>query len=91
MNEQIMSEERSCCVIDSWFSNARRMGLAALVSFILATFSILLDYLVAPVFGKNDLASGTAMTMSFVFIAGFSVAFAVWLILCLERRLRPSA
>ena len=86
-----MGEEKSYCIIDSWFSNRRRMGLAALVSFILATFSILLHYLVAPIFGKNELASGIAMMMSFVFIAGFAVAFAIWLILCLERRLRSSA
>ncbi len=64
------------------------MGLAALVSFILATFSILLHYLVAPIFGKNELVSGVAMIMSFVFIAGFAVAFAVFLILSLERSLK---
>jgi hypothetical protein len=83
-----VSNEKSCCIIDSWFSDRRRMGLAALVSFILATFSILLHYLVAPIFGKNELVSGVAMIMSFVFIAGFAVAFAVWLILSLERSLK---
>jgi len=86
-----MNEEKSCCIVDSWFSDRRRMGLAALVSVILVTLSILLHYLVAPIFGKNELVSGVAMIMAFVFIAGFAVAFAIWLILCLERRLRPSA
>lgn len=64
------------------------MGLAALVSAILGVFSILLHYIIAPIFGKNDLASGVAMMMSFVFIAGFAVAFAVFLILSLEKKFR---
>ncbi len=86
-----MDKEKSCCIVDSWFSNARRMGLAALVSAVLGIFSVFLHYVLASVFGKNELASGIAMIMAFVFLAGFSVAFALWLILCLERRLRPSA
>jgi len=31
MNED-MNKEKSCCVIDSWFSNRRRMGLAVVES-----------------------------------------------------------
>jgi len=81
-----VSEDKSCCIIDSWFSDRRRMGLAALVSAILGVFSVLLHYIIAPIFGKNGLASGVAMMMSFVFIAGFAVAFAVFLILQLEKR-----
>jgi hypothetical protein len=34
------------------------------------------------------LVSGVSMIMSFVFIAGFAVAFAIWLILSLERSLQ---
>jgi hypothetical protein len=85
-----MTEEKPVCIIESWFSNRRRMGLAALVSFILATFSILLHYVVAPIFGESDLVSGVAMIMSFVFISGFAVAFAVWLILSLEKNLKSA-
>ena len=87
MNED-MNEEKSCCIVDSWFSNPRRMGLAALVSAVLGIFSTLLHNIIAPIFGKNDLASGVAMMMAFVFIAGFAVAFAIFLILQLEKRVR---
>lgn len=68
-----MNEEKFCCVFDSWFSNARRMGLAALISALLGVVSLLLHYFIAPIFGKNDLAS---------------VAFALWLILSLEKKFR---
>ena len=83
-----MNEERSCCIIDSWFSNARRMGLAAVVCSILAVFSILLHNLIAAIFGEQSFVSGITMIMAFVFLAGFSVAFAVFLILQLEKRVR---
>ncbi len=86
--DRIVDKEKSCCILDSWFSNRRRMGLAALVSVILGVFSILLHSIIAPLFGKNELASGIAMMMAFVFIAGFAVAFAVFLILFLERSLK---
>lgn len=64
------------------------MGLAALVCVILATLSILLHVIISPFFGKNDLVSGIAMIMAFVFVSGFAVALAVWLILWLEKKLR---
>lgn len=80
-----MNEEKSCCVIDSWFSNLRRMGLAALVCVILAVFSILLHNFISAVFGEQSFVSGITMTMAFVFLAGFAVAFAVFLILWLEK------
>lgn len=64
------------------------MGLAALVSAVLGVFSILLHIIISPFFGKNDLVSGVAMIMAFVFISGFAVAFAVFLILWLEKKLK---
>jgi len=60
------------------------MGLAALVSAVLGVFSILLNLIISPILGKNDLITGVTMMMAFVFIAGFSVALAVFLILWLE-------
>ena len=66
------------------------MGLAALVCAILGVFSILLHSIISPVFGKNELASGIAMIMAFVFISGFAVAFAVFLILSLEKKLKSA-
>ena len=88
MNEQIMSEERSCCVIDSWFSNARRMGLAAAVCFILAVISVLLHTLLSAFYNQQSFVAGITMILAFVFIAGFAVAFAIFLILQLEKRVR---
>ena len=64
------------------------MGLAALVCAILAVISILSHNFLAAVYGKSSLVSGVSMIMAFVFIAGFAVAFAVFLILQLERRVR---
>lgn len=64
------------------------MGLSALVSAVLGIFSILLHSIIAPIFGKNELAAGITMMMAFVFIAGFAVAFAVFLILQLEKSVR---
>jgi len=83
-----VNEEKSCCVIDSWFSNARRMGLAALVCFILAIIAILLHNLLSAFYGENDFVSGITMILAFVFLAGFSVALAVFLILRLENKVR---
>jgi len=83
-----MDKEKSCCVLDSWFSDRRRMGLAALVSGVLAVFSILLNSIVSFFFGKNELIVGITMMMAFVFIAGFAVAVAVSLILYLEKKLK---
>jgi hypothetical protein len=40
--------------------------------------------------GKNDLVVGITMMMAFVFIAGFSVALAVFLILFLEKNLKSA-
>ena len=37
------------------------------------------------VYGQNSIVTGISMIMAFVFIAGFSVAFAVFLILNLEK------
>lgn len=85
-----MGKERFGCIVDSWFSDRRRMGLAALVSAILAVFSILLNFIISPILGKNDLVTGVTMMMAFVFIAGFSVAFAVFLVLCLEGKFKSS-
>jgi len=83
-----MNDKKYGCVVDSWFSNARRMGLAALVCFILAIMAILLHNLLSAIYGENDFVSGITMIMAFVFLAGFSVAFAVFLILQLEKRVR---
>jgi len=66
------------------------MGLAALVSAVLGVFSILLNLIISPILGKNELITGVTMMMAFVFIAGFAVAFAVFLILYLERRLKSA-
>jgi hypothetical protein len=66
------------------------MGLAALVSAILGIFSILLNLIISPILGKNDLVVGITMMMAFVFIAGFSVALAVFLILFLEKNLKSA-
>jgi len=83
-----MNNEKSGCIIDSWFSNAKRMGLAALVCAFLAIISFLPHSFLAFTYGKSSLVSGVSMIMSFVFIAGFAVAFAIFLILSVERRLR---
>jgi len=83
-----IGEEKPCCIIDSWFSDRRRMGLTALVSGVLAVFSILLNSIVSFFFGKNELIVGITMMMAFVFIAGFAVAVAVSLILYLEKKLK---
>ena len=83
-----MNEEKNCCVIDSWFSNARRMGLAALVCIILAVVSILFHTLLSAFYNQQSFVVGITMIMTFVFLSGFSVAFAVFLILQLEKRIR---
>lgn len=61
------------------------MGLAALVCAILAVLSILPHSLLSALYGKSSIISGISMIMAFVFIAGFAVALAVWLILRLEK------
>jgi len=66
------------------------MGLTALVSGVLGIFSILLNCIVSFFFGKNEMIVGITMMMAFVFIAGFAVAVAVWLILYLEKNLKPA-
>ena len=83
-----MSKEKSCCVVDSWFSNVRRMGLAALVCIILAATSIVLHNLLSAVFDEQSFVAGITMITTFVFLAGFSVAFAVFLILQLEKSVK---
>ncbi len=66
------------------------MGLAALVCAVLAVISVIPHNFLAVVYGKSSLVSGVSMILSFVFIAGFAVAFAVFLILFLERRLKSA-
>lgn len=63
------------------------MGLAAVVSVILAIFSILLHNVLSVFYGEQSFVSGVTMILAFVFLSGFAVAFAVWAILWLEKRL----
>ncbi len=66
------------------------MGLAALVSAILAIFSILLHEVLSVFYSEQSFISGITMIMAFVFLAGFSVAFAVFVILYLENKLKSA-
>lgn len=76
------------CVLDSWFSSRRRMGAAVVVCLVLAAVSVLLHNLLSALFGESHLLSAIPFTAAFIFIAGFAVAIAVWLILWLEGRFR---
>ena len=64
------------------------MGLAALVCAILAVISVLFHTLLSTFYNQQSFPVGITMITAFVFIAGFAVAFAVFLILQLEKRVR---